>query len=193
MRIIFTIFILILASQSLSKADDIRDFEIEGISIGDSVLNFFSMDEIKNNTWDYFKNKEFTPLQFYYPKFAKTYDAIDIQYKTNDNDYKIMGLSGIIFYTDKKKINECYKKMDEIIIDVRSSIENLKETKKSTYTHTGVDDGGKSTVTQVSFENEGLDAITIQCYNYSTESQNHLRIGINTYEYRYFLENKAYN
>ena len=102
MRIIFTIFILILASQSLSKADDIRDFEIEGISIGDSVLNFFSMDEIKNNTWDYFKNKEFTPLQFDYPKFAKTYDAIDIQYKTNDNDYKIMGLSGINFYTDKK-------------------------------------------------------------------------------------------
>ena len=50
------------------------------ISIGDSVLNFFSMDEIKNNTWDYFKNKEFTPLQFDYPKFATTYDAIDIQY-----------------------------------------------------------------------------------------------------------------
>ena len=84
-------------------------------------------------------------------------------------------------------------KMDEIIIDVRSSIENLKETKKSTYTHTGVDDGGKSTVTQVSFENEGLDAITIQCYELFNRSQNHLRIGINTYEYRYFLENKAYN
>ena len=83
--------------------------------------------------------------------------------------------------------------MDDIVSDVRSSIENLKESKKNTYTHTGVDDGGKSTVTQVSFENERLDAITIQCYNYSTKSQNHLRIGINTYEYRYFLENKAYN
>ena len=86
-----------------------------------------------------------------------------------------MGLSGIIFLYDKK-INECYKKMDEIIFDVRSSIENLKESKKNTYTHTGVDDGGKSTVTQVSFENEGLDAITIQCYNYSTEGQNHLKL-----------------
>ena len=38
------------------------------------------MDEIKNN-WDYFKNKEFTPLQFDNPKFATIYDAIDIQYK----------------------------------------------------------------------------------------------------------------
>ena len=132
MRVYLTILILIFTLQSLSKADDISDFEIEGISIGDSVLNFFSMDEIKNNTWDYFKNKEFTPLQFDNPKFATIYDAIDIQYKTNDNDYKIMGLSGIIFYTDKKKINECYKKMDNIISDIRSSIENLKESKKNT-------------------------------------------------------------
>ena len=39
------------------------------------------------------------------------------------------------------------------------------------------------------------DSIAIQCYNYSVESgdQNHLRIGINTKEYRIFLSTKAYN
>ena len=38
------------------------------------------------------------------------------------------------------------------------------------------------------------DAIQIQCYDYSVESerQNHLRIGINTSEYRNFLAYKAY-
>ena len=33
------ILILTLSFQTLVKADDIRDFEIEGISIGDSLLN----------------------------------------------------------------------------------------------------------------------------------------------------------
>ena len=95
------------------------------------------------------------------------------------------------FYSDKDKINECYKKMDSIISDIKSSFNN-KQTKK-TYVHAGIDDGGKSTVTQISFENEKRDAIQIQCYNYSQNSrQNHLRIGINTFEYRYFLSNKAY-
>ena len=111
MKAILIFLILIISLQSWTKADDISDFEIEGISIGDSVLDFFSEDEIKKNTWDYFKNKEFTPLQFDAPNFAKIYDAIDIQYKTNDSKFTIFGLSGIIFYSDKDKINECYKKI----------------------------------------------------------------------------------
>ena len=30
-----------------AKADDIRDFEIEGMSIGDSLLNYFNKEHIK--------------------------------------------------------------------------------------------------------------------------------------------------
>ena len=33
--------------QSWTKADDIRDFEIEGMSIGDSLLDYYSKEEIK--------------------------------------------------------------------------------------------------------------------------------------------------
>jgi len=195
MKRLLIILILTLSFQTLTKADDIRDFEIEGISIGDSILEFFNKNEIKKNTWDYFKNKEFTPLQFDAPNFAKIYDAIDIQYKTADNNFIIMGLSGIIFYTDKRKINDCYKKMDTVISDIRASFQNLTETSKSTYDHDGINDGGKSKVTGANFEFENSDAIQIQCYDYSKESerQNHLRIGVNTSEYRFFLSNKAYN
>ena len=42
MRIFLTILILILNLQSWTKADDIRDFEIEGISVGDSLHDHFS-------------------------------------------------------------------------------------------------------------------------------------------------------
>ena len=188
------VLVLIFGLQSWTKADDIRDFEIEGVSIGDSALDYFTKEEIKKNTFDYFKSKEFTPLQFDSPSFAKTYDAIDIQYKTSDKNFTIMGLSGIIFYTDKKKIKECYKKMDIITSEIKSLFSNVHETSKKTSVHKGVDDGGKSTVTSVYFEFDNQDSIAIQCYNYSVESgdQNHLRIGINTKEYRIFLSTKAY-
>ena len=39
--------------QTLSKADDIKDFEIEGMSIGDSLLDYFSKDEIEKNITHY--------------------------------------------------------------------------------------------------------------------------------------------
>ena len=43
------ILILILTLQTPSQADDIQDFQIEGMSIGDSALDYFSEEEIKNN------------------------------------------------------------------------------------------------------------------------------------------------
>ena len=49
MRIFLTILILIFNLQSLSKADDISDFEIEGMSVGDSLLDYTNEEYIKNN------------------------------------------------------------------------------------------------------------------------------------------------
>ena len=45
MKKLFIIIIIFISFQSLTKADDIRDFQIEGVSIGDSLLNFFSEDD----------------------------------------------------------------------------------------------------------------------------------------------------
>ena len=98
MRIILIVFILIFNSQSWTKADDIRDFEIEGMSIGDSALNFFSETDIKKNSKNYFKKKNYTPVQNDDYDFFKIYDAVDFIYKTNDSNYKIVRLSGIVEY-----------------------------------------------------------------------------------------------
>ena len=45
-RLLF-ILILIVIFQSPTKADDIRDFQIEGMSIGDSLLDYLKISEIK--------------------------------------------------------------------------------------------------------------------------------------------------
>ena len=47
MKRLLLILILTLSFQSWTKADDIRDFEIEGMSIGDSLLDYFSKDKIQ--------------------------------------------------------------------------------------------------------------------------------------------------
>ena len=39
MKRLLLVFILMLSFQSLTKADDIRDFQIEGISVGDNLLD----------------------------------------------------------------------------------------------------------------------------------------------------------
>ena len=50
MKRLLLILILTINFQSLTKADDIRDFEIEGMSIGDSLLDY--VDLIKINSLD---------------------------------------------------------------------------------------------------------------------------------------------
>ena len=42
-----------------SQADDIRDFQIEGMSIGDSALNYYTKDELSNALKSYYPNKKF--------------------------------------------------------------------------------------------------------------------------------------
>ena len=47
MRVFLVVLLLIFTLKSWSKADDIRDFQIEGISIGDSALDYFPKSEIE--------------------------------------------------------------------------------------------------------------------------------------------------
>ena len=46
MRILLSILILLFSLQSLVWADDVKDFEIEGMSIGDSLLEYMEKKEI---------------------------------------------------------------------------------------------------------------------------------------------------
>ena len=49
MKIFLSVLILILNLQSWTKANDINDFAIHGISIGDSLLDYYSAEEIYKN------------------------------------------------------------------------------------------------------------------------------------------------
>ena len=93
MRKLLLILILTFSFQSLAKADDIRDFEIEGMSVGDSLLDFFSKKEIKSNTnyngYSYIKEKKFVDFEIYEKNRFGKYDGIQISFDRNDNQYLI--------------------------------------------------------------------------------------------------------
>ena len=60
MKRLLLILVLTLSFQTWAKADDISDFEIEGISIGDSLLDFASEEKIKSiKARDQYPNDKF--------------------------------------------------------------------------------------------------------------------------------------
>ncbi len=73
MKRLLLILILTLSFQSLTKADDIRDFEIEGMSIGDSLLDYMTKKQIINAK----KNSKL----IYFDKFIGFNIHIKIKYK----------------------------------------------------------------------------------------------------------------
>ena len=186
MKVFIAVLILIFSLQSWTKADDIREFQIEGISIGDSALDYFTKEEIKKNSKKYYKDKTFTPVEMNNFPFFKTYTGVDFDYKTNDQKYIIHAISGIIDYKNKD-INKCYNQLDNIVNDIRVALPDFEESKKSVETH-DADETQKSKVTRVAFRgSEG--AIIINCYDYSVELgwHDHLALTIMTNKFNDFL------
>ena len=101
MKRLLLIFILTFSLQSWTKADDISDFEIEGISIGDSLLNFATEKKIistKQNVQ--YPNDKY--IIYKADKFIENikYNLFNVTTKKNDKNYIITNLSGSIYYKD---------------------------------------------------------------------------------------------
>ena len=116
-RLSLYLFLIFLTLQTPSWTDDIRDFLIEGISIGDSALVFFNENEIKKNSKNFFKKKDYTLVQNDKYSFFETYDAIDFIYKTNDNDYYLCLVSGDKYISEEKLTSIIEKKVTKASAD----------------------------------------------------------------------------
>ena len=161
MKIFLSVLILIFSIQSWSEADDIRDFEIEGISIDDSLLNYMTANEIRNNTLPYFEDE-----RNYYIVLKntnlKTFDRIELYLKSGDNDYVIKGIQAGIF---PNTLEKCLKEKKKIEKDIENSLniklEDLVE-KHSFYVNTTL---------YSSFYYFGLDYIRINCTYYDDKDK----------------------
>ena len=180
-KIFIILLFLFCIFQYGTKADDIREFEIEGMSIGDSALNFFSEQDIKKNSKDYYRDKTFTPVQNDQYPFFKIFDAVDFNFKTGDKKYIFQNINGILYYDND--IQNCYIKMDDITNDIEKNISYKKKHLKQVFKHRA-DKTGKSKFTQTRFDLKN-GYILIICYDFSKEfgGQDHMSVSIDTKEF----------
>ena len=197
MRVFIAAIILIFSFQSPSQADDIRDFQIEGISIGDSLLDHFSKKEVK----DFFEIKYAVN---YYPKSkkfftlgtfseGKIYKQILFGLKASDNKYIIYGVDGY----KRMSYQDCVKESKLII----SEIKQLFSKDKFSYRfyekeHEG-DASGNSIIFSHDFNFNSGDSIRVICTDWGKEMEadhyfDNIAVAIGAKEYDDWLENEAY-
>jgi hypothetical protein len=120
------ILILTFSFQTLTKADDIRDFEIEGMSIGDSLLNYYSKNEIQNFHTIYYPNSR----KFYQVGTiieSNLYDAVNFNLKTDDSEYIIYAIKGL--KNVDNQLEQCLKQKKNMINQILKIIIDTKEDK----------------------------------------------------------------
>ena len=193
MKKLLGILVLILFSlQTPSQADDIRDFQIEGMSLGDSALDYFTREEL-NNALDitYYKNNVFMYYFFDVPN-SQTYESLQITVKPDDKKYIIYNLGGHINY--EKNIKNCYKKMDEVKKDI-DSIFSVK-SRSDTGNHP-MDKTGESKYSRISYTFPSGDIAEIICYDMSKKLEKNgkydrFAITLGLIEFRNFLKKVHY-
>ena len=161
MRIFSAVLLLIFNLQSFTKADDIRDFQIEGMSIGENLLNFYEEKTILNLKKDFYTNDRFMTSSFRTALNSDKFDSLQISY---DQSFKIYEIEGAINFISNN--NNCIKKFDEIYKKISSIFPRAKKSdlvkRKLNY-----DKSGQSIVTGRQIYFKGDDYIQIACFDIS--------------------------
>ena len=159
------ILVLIFSVQSWTKADDISDFEIEGMSIGDSLLDHMTKQEILNEIeknkymYEYLSDK-FGEVYIY--KDFEKYDTVSVFVKTNDKKFIIYRISGNVDTTED--MNKCYALIDEVSQELSKIFINAKKNEFSD--NHPVDETGRSKSKTISFKNKSGDIAGVQCNDF---------------------------
>ena len=198
MKRLLLILILTFSFQSLIKADDIRDFEIEGISVGDSLIEFYDYlnltEQIIN---DYPKTIYSGSDKFYGLRINKKlgdYDNFGVLLKKDDKKYIIYTLRGKKVFDNN--LEDCKKYKENVVNNFKDL---LLDVSSYDYTHNYEIDDGKSVSYITDFQLKDKSSIRVYCDNWTafTEKERRwedsLNIEISTAESLTWLNNEAYN
>ncbi len=168
---------LVLIWCNVGIAEEISEIKVEGMSIGDSLLEYFTEEEIQEATVPGVYPDKFEVT--YNIKKTFRYDFITVTYKFNDKKYKIYGIStGLKFSND---IQDCYKEQNEIVKEISIN-----------WKHWGIlpfEKKNNSTYKPVTFEDRKGDAISISCYYFpENTASNNLKISLDSREFKNYLK-----
>ncbi len=168
MRLFIAVLVLIFSLQSWTKAEDISEFEIEGMSIGDSLLDYLDKTHIQENK--YFAVKKFT-------KFASIF------YQKNLENYEIGAISAFVKIKDTE---DCKIKKKKIVKSISSLFLNTKSYENTKPYFQDPNTLVYSTVWNL--DKGGF--LRVACYDWTKESGSpkELRIDAANAEYKLFLD-----
>ena len=187
MRVFLSVLILIISLQCWTKADDIRDFEIEGMSIYDSLLDFVEINYINSDKEYLYKSKKYYTVQV--RKDYEVFDSIQVAIKDKDKKYIIQSLAGKIYYRNNN-IDECYELLNDIDSNISETLEDLIIDRIVTgrISHT-FDKTGESTTDGILFILKNESNLYVYCTDWS-DKQNYtdnLKVQIRSKEYSNWL------
>ena len=185
MRVFIAVLVLIFSFQSWTRADDISEFEIEGMSLGDSLLDYYSKDKIIDSKInDKYKSKKFYQIAIEDNKF-ENYEEMIFHLKANDNNFIIHSMSGTIAL----EINKCLKKRNKIFNSIKTLFNDPEIDDLGRRKHPAYKDGYTHDLYIVL--NSG--AISVGCYEFTDNSTvEKLLISVDTVEFNDFLNNEAH-
>ena len=159
------LFLVLFSFSAPSFADDISEYQIEGNSIGDSLLDHFSKEEI-------IKELEITKSYYNYltDEFGEVYlrgnfvnyDTLSFFVKPKDKHYTIYSIYGMISYDDK--LEECFAKQKEIEKEFSSIYKNAKKRKMTL--EFDWDPTGESVTHNIYFDFDTGDYVRVGCAKY---------------------------
>ena len=191
MKVFISVLVLIFSLQSWTKAEDIKDFEIEGISVGTSAFNYFSKSEIDREKENVYKSKKYA--MYGKELINSNFDMVLIEFIDGGN-YTVNSVIGKIFYKDNN-FNECSKKESEILAELKDQFkDNASYINHGIVAHEG-DPSGKSKGSWHTFSlNDGSGWIYLECMDWAedTGKWDNLRVTIFDEKFDKFLSTEAY-
>ena len=185
------LFLFLFSFSAPSFSDDIRDFQIEGISVGDSLLDYFSEEEILQSKVNYYNDDEYIPIYIADSIKFNDYDGLQFHYKKNDRNFTIYAIEGVKFFRDNYQ--DCLIKIREIDKELRGLLKNTDRFEIDTQKH-DYDKTGNSIWEGISYYFSNDDQIGVNCTDWTKEIRftDNLRVSINKYALQKWINEKAY-
>ena len=171
MKVLIILFFIIFCFQPWTKADDIRDFEIEGFTIGGNLLDHFNRTKIQSEKF-FFEgqkdNKKYASIKIY--EELKNFKSLTINFI--DKSYKIGSMSAFV---NIQNITECRNQRKVIIEEIKSLFidTDLEEFDKPHFLD-------KNSIVETTLWTLKNGFVRVACYNWSKDSGYPIELRIDT-------------
>ena len=198
------ILFLVLSFNSAPSANELKEFEIAGFSLGESLLNYFDKSDIRNelkSEYTYFyKDNKYAVLgvgdgvEYNLSMKFENYDELALTVKPDDKKFIIYSVSGDIFCKDD--IKKCLSQQKEIISELEDFLGSEFESWKKPHS---VDPSGKSMVygNNITYDDGSDIAVDVYQWSEKMKQENNfpdtLQVSMSTKEFSNFLMYEAYN